>query len=166
MCSVTVCAVEPAVPAEPVPPTGTTAVGTTAELAWAAADGASFYDVYLGQIEPLELLGSTPDTAWSVTNLEPGKTYYWQIIARNSAGDTVGPRWSFETAPENTGDPGDPGDPGQDQPDVLPPACGTGACGVGFASATPLTMLCLFGLKLGLPRSRYARRMRKPARRR
>ncbi len=61
------------------------------------------YDVFIGETEDhLELLTTTLDTRLPVDGLEIEKTYYWQVIARDSCGETPGPIWSFniQSAPE------------------------------------------------------------------
>ena len=62
-------------------------------LSWAAVDGATVYDVYLGTTStpPLVAKGLT-GTTWPASNLSPGKTWYWRVVARRSNGcaDTPG----------------------------------------------------------------------------
>ena len=36
--------------------------------------------------------------SYSASGLTAGTQYFWQIVAHNSAGDTIGPVWSFSTA--------------------------------------------------------------------
>ena len=59
------------------------------------------YDIYLGTAEDaLELKAENIGAAlFQFTDLLPGNTYFWQVIARDSAGEeTAGPVWQFTTA--------------------------------------------------------------------
>lgn len=75
-----------------------TEVDPDANLDWSAAARATSYDVYFGT-DPTpdagEFQGNTASSFWSLPPLNLGTTYYWQIIARNSAGTTAGPVWRF-----------------------------------------------------------------------
>lgn len=59
------------------------------------------YTVLLGtdpnEMTEVDTGGAAP--RYTASALEPGQTYYWQIIAQNVAGKTLGPVWSFTTAP-------------------------------------------------------------------
>lgn len=63
------------------------------DLAWTApATGApaSSYDVYLDtNMDPTTLVGNQTGLTRTVTNLLPETTYYWKVIAKNSAGEAV-----------------------------------------------------------------------------
>ncbi|RAR49060.1 T9SS-dependent choice-of-anchor J family protein [Flavobacterium lacus] len=63
-------------------------------LAWsapAAGAPAASYDVYLDtNIDPTTLLGNQTALTRTVTDLLPETTYYWKVVAKNSAGDAVG----------------------------------------------------------------------------
>lgn len=71
-------------------------------IAWEAdttGSPSTSFDVYLG-IDPtnLVLLGTTPFSSVNITNIEYGTQYYWQIVAKNNVGDSVGsPVWTFTT---------------------------------------------------------------------
>lgn len=59
------------------------------------------YDVFMGR-DPDHLV--QVDSGWAAAQfepegLEPGQTYYWRVLSRNAAGQTLGPVWSFTTAP-------------------------------------------------------------------
>ena len=59
------------------------------------------YDVYLDtKNPPTQLIYSDLDVPTCVPNetLEPATTYYWQVVSRNSCGQTEGQVWSFTTA--------------------------------------------------------------------
>lgn len=59
------------------------------------------YDVYLG-LDPgllVQVDGGAAAPQFLATGLEPGRTYYWRVVSRNSSGQAQGPIWSFTTAP-------------------------------------------------------------------
>ena len=94
-------------PSNPRPSDGATGQPTDVTLSWSCSDpdpgDTLTYDLYFGQdnppMHPL-YTNLTKNTA-SVTGLEPGKVYYWRIIASDNQGGTApGPVWSFRT---NTG---------------------------------------------------------------
>ncbi len=90
----------PGTPSSPSPSSGATAVSAaSAALSWSAA-GATSYDVRFGSTNPPPQVAASIATAsYGASNLQQGATYYWQIVANNSAGSTTGPVWSFTTQP-------------------------------------------------------------------
>jgi hypothetical protein len=94
----------PALPGSPSPANAATGTSATATLTWNAA-GATSFTVNFGTSNP------PPQAAASITGasyapaLVGGRTYFWQVIARNSAGATTGPVWSFTTAATTTACP-------------------------------------------------------------
>lgn len=71
-------------------------------ISWTAAttgDAPENYRVLLGDSpSTLNSLGITTNTAVSLTNMNSGTTYFWQIQPRNVGGDnTTGPVWQFTT---------------------------------------------------------------------
>jgi len=84
----------PGVPSSPSPANGATGVSTSVGLSWSDS-GAQSYDVYLGSTLIASNIGSS---TFSVSNLAAGTTYSWKVVAKNSAGSTSGPAWSFTTA--------------------------------------------------------------------
>ncbi len=80
---------------------------TNPELTWESAEFASNYDVYLGTTSTLtesDLKGSVSTTSYKTTGLSNNTKYYWQVVAKNSIGETEGATWSFVTPldiPEN-----------------------------------------------------------------
>jgi hypothetical protein len=176
--TVQTCVAPPTPPADPTPADGATGIATTTTLSWSADDADLGFDVYLGAEDPPALLGTSAAKSWTARNLTAGTHYTWQVVARNSAGATPGPRWSFDTAPSSGGggnpDPGDtneplpdPNDSGRPDPNTTEPntpsdgqpdvTCGGGGCGVGAVGAVPLTFLWLCGAKRRGRRGRVTR---------
>src|SRR6185295_6519634 len=98
-----------AAPATPVapPPTapnspgvgdGSVGVAIPAALSWQAA-GATSYDLRLDSVNPPTSLWGIgiSSTSFAVSPLNSATKYYWQVVAKNSAGSTAGPVWSFTT---------------------------------------------------------------------
>jgi hypothetical protein len=87
----------PAAPGSPSPAAGATGVATTSTLSWSAA-GATSFDVSFGTSSPPPQVAAGQAAASYAPALAAGTTYFWQIVAHNSAGATTGPVWSFATA--------------------------------------------------------------------
>jgi hypothetical protein len=88
----------PGSPSSPSPASGASGVSTSGGLAWSAT-GASTYDVRFGTSNPpATVVASSLTAATYQPALTAGRTYFWQIVARNSAGVTSGPVWSFTTS--------------------------------------------------------------------
>ncbi len=89
----------PDAPASPNPANGATNVSIDADLDWADAARATSYDVYFDTVNPpATLIGSPTSSSWPLSTLSYNTTYFWQVVAKNSAGATPGPVWSFTTA--------------------------------------------------------------------
>lgn len=60
-------------------------------LSWAAASGATGYDVYLDTVNPpvTKVSAAQAGTTYAYGGLTNGTTYYWKIVAKNGAGDTA-----------------------------------------------------------------------------
>lgn len=92
----------PPIPFNPSPAHLATNVIQTTGLAWTsgAVPGEIITnDVYFGTTPtpgPAQLQGTTLGTAWTLPNLLPLTTYYWQIVARKT-GVVPGPVWQFTT---------------------------------------------------------------------
>jgi regulation of enolase protein 1 (concanavalin A-like superfamily) len=93
----------PATPTSPNPANGANGIGTTPTLTW-SADNATSYDVQFGTNNPPPQVSSGQTSAsYAPGTLTPTTTYYWRIVARNDAGATNGPVWSFTTSSGSTG---------------------------------------------------------------
>jgi carbohydrate binding protein with CBM6 domain/phospholipase D-like protein len=104
----------PGTPSYAAPLSGATGVATTSvTLKWEGGPWAHFYDIYFGTTStpPLlagnKLIGSPDDgiqEKYTISNLQPGTTYYWRIVSRTYAQKTkTGPTWSFTTAGSSGG---------------------------------------------------------------
>lgn len=71
---------------------------TPKSLSWSKAGGATSYDVYFGKTStpPLYRSGLT-GTSVSLGKLSAGVTYYWRVVAKNSAGTASSSTWHFTT---------------------------------------------------------------------
>jgi hypothetical protein len=87
----------PGCPTEPRPEDGATNVLLDTDLDWADAQYATSYDVCFGDTSPPPFAGNTPTSDWPLPTLNYDTVYYWQVVAKNSAGSTLGPVWSFQT---------------------------------------------------------------------
>src|SRR5207253_2246567 len=114
-------AASPTAAAAPNPPNGALGTGTSLNLSW-SAPGATSYDVRVGTVNPPPtVVSDSSQSYYYVPALITGTTYYWQVVAKNSDGTTVGPLWSFKTA----------GTPAPAMPTSANPA--DGALGTGTA---------------------------------
>jgi hypothetical protein len=96
----------PGAPATPTPSTGAIGVPITPALTWSAS-GATSYDVRFGNTNPPATIVASNVTAaaYAPAALAGATVYYWQVVARNSAGSTTGPVWSFTTVAATTAAP-------------------------------------------------------------
>ncbi|RLF38684.1 MAG: hypothetical protein DRN00_03590 [Thermoplasmata archaeon] len=97
----------PYTPSDPFPPDGATNVSIAPILKWRGGDPDKgdkvFYDIYLGpSVPPPKVAQNVPFTTYDPGLLEPGKTYYWRVVAKDSHGsEAVGPIWTFTTRKES-----------------------------------------------------------------
>ena len=75
-------------------------------LEWTLSDPSTrpdlSYEVYFNLnplMGPEELVGVTADKFWSLPALQPGWTYYWQIVTKLGDVRTPGPIWNFSVPP-------------------------------------------------------------------
>ena len=93
----------PVTPSSPTPSNGATAISTAASLTWSAI-GATSYDISFGTTNPPPTVATAVSTAsYRPSSMKAATTYYWRILARNSAGTSTGPVWSLVTAAAPTG---------------------------------------------------------------
>jgi YVTN family beta-propeller protein len=90
--------IPPAQVTSPNPADGATDVPNTYQLSWAAASGATSYDVYFGTTLPGTPVTTTTGTTYNPGTLSNNTTYSWRIDSKNNDGTTTGPVWSFTTA--------------------------------------------------------------------
>ena len=96
----------PSAPSSPSPASGATAVSTAPTLSWVASTNATSYDVYFGTSSSPTLAGNVTSTSYKPASLSNSTSYYWRVVAKNSAGSTSSGTWSFTTAgPTNSGAP-------------------------------------------------------------
>jgi hypothetical protein len=88
----------PNAPANPNPASGTSGVSSSLTLTWSASANATSYDVYFGSSPSPAFVMNTAGASYAPAGLTGGTTYYWQIIAKNSAGTASSAVWSFSTA--------------------------------------------------------------------
>ena len=84
-----------------LPVNGATNQSQTPTLSWSAVSGATAYDLYLGtSAAPPVYAQNLGSTVFPVTSgLSAGSTYYWKVVAKNSAGSgPASSTWSFVTA--------------------------------------------------------------------
>ncbi|UCC79202.1 MAG: hypothetical protein JSW64_13140 [Candidatus Zixiibacteriota bacterium] len=91
----------PAAPSNPSPAHGATDQSTTVQLSWSCSDPDGddlTYDIYFGTSATPPLVQSNQTaTTYNPGTLQPGTTYYWQIIADDGTDQTEGSIWSFST---------------------------------------------------------------------
>lgn len=92
----------PDVPEVVYPPDASVQIPDEFDLQWICddADGDSKdFDIFMDKFSPpTSLFGlTTNDTTYHAGPLDPGETYYWQVVATDKDGTTAGPIWSFKT---------------------------------------------------------------------
>lgn len=83
----------------PSPQNGASYVALNPTVTWSAANGFSSYTIYLGTDPNPAYAGGTSTTSFNAGQLNPGQTYYWQIVSSNGAISLSSPIWSFSTTP-------------------------------------------------------------------
>ena len=111
----------PGAPAGGSPTNGATLVVLTPVVSWSAGIGSTSHNVYFGTTSPPPFAANTTGTSYSPGALAGNTTYFWRIVAKNSAGTTSSGIWSFTT---QLGTPAAPGGPspvsGETNAPVLP----------------------------------------------
>jgi hypothetical protein len=82
----------------PVPPHLSSGVPYDVDLAWDAASGTDYYNIYIAKVGfPLELLASgiAATTVNIPYDLDYDETYIWRVDSFNVSGGTQGDVWSF-----------------------------------------------------------------------
>ncbi len=88
----------PGAPSSPSPTHQAINISTSSDLAWAAASGATKYNVYFGtSSNPPKVKSNTSSNSYRLSTLSSNKKYYWRIEAVNASGVTSSPVWSFTT---------------------------------------------------------------------
>jgi len=84
-----------------VPTTSATngAVGVTVAptLSWQSTGATSFDLRFSASNPPAAFINDLTPVYYEASGLSSGTKYYWQVIAKNAAGSTTGPIWSFTT---------------------------------------------------------------------
>jgi hypothetical protein len=89
----------PGSPTAPSPKNGGSAP-RNANLAWTAGTGATAHDLYFAAgctSEPTLYAINLTTASQALARLAANTTYCWRVIEKNTAGNTVGPLWSFTT---------------------------------------------------------------------
>jgi len=85
--------VAPSAPSSPSPANGATNVTTNVSLSWTASN-ATKYDVYFNGAL---VASNLTTTSYRKGSVPAGMPYSWLVVAKNVAGSTSGPTWSFTT---------------------------------------------------------------------
>ncbi len=94
----------PGDPYGPAPANLATAVLVTTNLGWSFGANTNNYDLLFGTVNPPVTVVVTNGVATNPGSYDPpgnlnySTTYYWQVIAKNGAGNINGPVWSFTTS--------------------------------------------------------------------
>jgi hypothetical protein len=89
----------PGAPTNPSPRNGSSAP-RNANLSWTAGTGATTHDLYFAAgctSEPALYAINLTTASQALSRLNPNTRYCWRVIEKNTAGNTVGPLWSFTT---------------------------------------------------------------------
>jgi len=90
-------------PADTGIPDGAVVSGTTATISWSCSDpdgNALTYTLYLVDGNDIQVVASgIAVTSYTVTGLDPGTVYRWQVIASDGQALTPSQSWSFSTSP-------------------------------------------------------------------
>ena len=98
----------PGTPQTVSPANGSTVSSLAQTLSWSSAAYATSYDVYFGTTSSPGLLGTTTGVSYGPGTLVSNTTYYWKVVAKDSAGSTSSAISSFTTPPPPLGVPANP----------------------------------------------------------
>jgi len=103
LCSMEMTNRAPFTPSGPWPPDGAIDIPTTLTLSWTGGDpdgNIVTYTVALGTTTPPPVVGvNVTTTTYTPASLSAQTVYTWYIAATDGFSTTVGPLWSFTTAP-------------------------------------------------------------------
>ena len=99
----------PGTPGNLAPANGASGVSLTPSLTWSAASNATSYDVYFGTSSSPGMVGTTTNGSYNPGTLNASTTYYWRVVAKNSAGSTSSYTCSFTTPASVSPPPVTPG---------------------------------------------------------
>ena len=114
----------PSQPSNPTPENGATEQSNVSVLSWECSDPENEplkYDVYFDTINPpAQVITGQVATTYDPGQLQPGKTYYWKIVAYDYINETEGIIWNFTTTtnlpPAQPSDPNPPDQAGNIDP--------------------------------------------------
>jgi hypothetical protein len=93
----------PSAPALPMPANTASGIALNSTVTWNAA-GATSYDVNFGTTNPPgRVATNVTNPLYTPAAMLNGVQYFWQVAARNAAGTTMGPVWSFTTVAASSG---------------------------------------------------------------
>jgi len=97
----------PEIPSDPVPADGAVLDSLDIEFMWTCSDldgDPLTYDIYIDTVATPAIYDSLIDTTvYASARLYYNRTYYWQIVAKDSTGqETAGPVWSFVLGDDET----------------------------------------------------------------
>ena len=94
----------PGTPSGPNPADGSVLPAQPSKLDWANTTGAASYDVYLkvGSGSFSKVGADLSVSEWSPNQTYAGTSFQWYVVAKNAAGSTTGPTWSFSISPPPT----------------------------------------------------------------
>jgi hypothetical protein len=79
------------------PANGATGIGYSTAMQWAAVQGATGYDLYVGTTTTPGRIGTVRGTSVTVSGFWPSTVFYWKVVARTPSGSVTSPVWSFGT---------------------------------------------------------------------
>ena len=98
----------PGAPQNLSPTSGSAVSSLTPTLSWSAATNATSYDVYFGTSSSPGIATTTTGVSYSPGALAAGATYYWKVVAKDSAGSASSAILSFVTPSPAQNKPANP----------------------------------------------------------